>query len=272
MKKNNITVVLPIHKYNKDIANYLKTALSSIYKQVGQYAGLVIVGSDKVLEQVKTEFDKDLKDNLGESYQYLVNTKTIDFQTQINFAVDNIKTEWFTILEFDDELNDKFFFNGERYINKMGSDVKVFLPILVETNTEDRMIKFTNQIIWSKSFVGENKEVGYLNEDALNEYTDFKISSGAFINREMFQSVGGLKKNIELTFTYEFLLRVLKYGNKVYNIPKIGVKHLIDREDSLFSNYAVKLNMDERKFWFETAKKESNFSKDRKIDVSTLKK
>lgn len=271
MKKSNITVVLPIHKFNEDVAKYLKTALSSIYKQVEQYTGLVIVGSDKVLEEVKKGFDKELKENLSGSYQYLVNSKTTDFQTQINVAVDGINSEWFTILEFDDELNDKFFFNGERYIDKMGGDVKMFLPILVETNTEDRMIKFTNQIIWSRSFVGENKEVGFLNEDALNEYTDFKFSSGGIINKEMFQNVGGLKKNIELTFTYEFLLRVLKYGNKVYNIPKIGAKHLIDREDSLFSNYAVKLGMDERKFWFETAKKESNFSKDRKIDVSTLK-
>lgn len=272
MKQNNITTIIPVHKYDKKISEFLKIALSSIYKQTADYGGLIIVGSDKVLDKIKKDFDVELKENLGKSYSYLVNTKTTDFQTQINVAVEEVKTDWFTILEFDDELNSTFYKNNNKYIDKMGADVKVFLPIMVETNSEDKMIKFTNQIIWSRSFVGDNKEVGYLSEEAINEYTDFKISSGAVINKEMYQNIGGLKKNIDLTFTYEFLLRVLKYGSKVYNVPKIGVKHMIDREDSLFSNYAIRMGMEERKFWFETAKKESNFSKDRKIDVPTFKK
>ena len=172
-------------------------------------------------------------------------------------------------MEFDDELGDTYFKNATAYIEQF-PDIDVFLQLIVETNKEDKAVKITNQSVWSKNFVGENGELGFLNVRSLNEYTDFKIN-GALIKKSEYQAVGGLKKNIKMTFTYEFLLRMLNNTSKIFSLPKITYKHVIDREGSLFSTYAKTMSMAERKFWFETAKKEANFFSDRPIDTSSLK-
>jgi hypothetical protein len=113
--------------------------------------------------------------------------------------------------------------------------------------------------------------MGYLNANALKQNTDFKLS-GAVINREEFLSLGGLKSNIKLTFNYEFLLRALNNACKVYAIPKIGYKHLAEREESLFGGYIKTMSHAERKFWFDTASREANFNNDRVIDTTSLQK
>jgi hypothetical protein len=143
--------------------------------------------------------------------------------------------------------------------------------MLIEVNEKSEAIKLTNEVVWAQQFVGENGEMGYLNLNAIKQNTDFKIS-GATIKKEEFQNIGGLKKNIQLTFNYEFLLRALNNASKIYTIPKIGYKHLVVREGSLFDHYKKTMSMEERKFWFETANKEANFTNDRIIDTSTIQK
>jgi hypothetical protein len=113
--------------------------------------------------------------------------------------------------------------------------------------------------------------MGYLNADALKQYTDFKISGGV-IRKSEFENIGGYKSNIKLTFMYEFLLRALNNACKVYTMPKIGYKHLATREDSLFNTYLKDMSMNERKFWFDTALSEYNFINDRTIEMSKLSK
>jgi hypothetical protein len=123
--------------------------------------------------------------------------------------------------------------------------------------------------VWAQQFVGENGEMGYLNLNALKQYTDFKLS-GAVIKKSDFENLGGYKSNIKLTFMYEFLLRALNNASKIYTIPKLGYKHLSTREGSLFNTYLNEMPVEERKFWFETATKESNFMNDRPIDLPKL--
>ena len=76
--------------------------------------------------------------------------------------------------------------------------------------------------------------------------------------------------NIELTFTYEFLLRLTHNGVKVMVIPRVGYQHVNFREDSLFWTYKNgedgRLNENEVKFWLETAKKEFFFKNKRDIN------
>jgi hypothetical protein len=71
---------------------------------------------------------------------------------------------------------------------------------------------------------------------------------------------------------YEFLLRALNNACKVYSIPKIGYKHLAERENSLFDTYLKTMLINERKFWFDTAVTEANIMTDRVIDMSRLSK
>lgn len=267
----NITTIIPVHEYSEEINMLLNKAIDSVSDQHK-------IGDERspVLVVYAAELDKDelFSKNRNESYEnltvtYLKNEGETDFQSQINLAVTKVSTDWFTILEFDDELSTTYFKNVLHHIEKM-EDVDLFLPILVEVNEKQEALKITNETVWSKQFVGENGEMGYLNVAALNQYTDFKFSGGVF-KKEEFEAVGGLKSNIILTFTYEFLLRMLNNGSNIYTIPKIGVKHFATREGSLFDTYSTTLTIEERKFWFETAKKESNFFNDRVIDMSLLK-
>lgn len=141
---------------------------------------------------------------------------------------------------------------------------------MIETNDKNEGIKFTNDTVWSQQFVGENGEMGYLNLTSIKQYTDFKLS-GAIIKKSEFINLGKYKTNIKLTFMYEFLLRALNNACKIYTIPKIGYKHLATREGSLFNVYSKTMNINERRFWFETANKECNFISDRIIDESKMK-
>jgi hypothetical protein len=143
--------------------------------------------------------------------------------------------------------------------------------MMIEVNEQNMGIKLTNETVWAQQFVGENGEMGYLNLNALKQYTDFKMS-GAIIKKSEFINVGKYKSNIRLTFMYEFLLRALNNACKVFSIPKIGYKHLATREDSMMNDLGKNMPMNERKFWFDTATKEANFTNDRPIDMSRMLK
>lgn len=265
----NLTTIIPVHEYDEKIDNYFKEALKSVAKQeeVTEKRNLLVVYSSSL--EKNELFSKILKENNSEvNLTFLKNDGETDFQSQINLAVKKVDTDWFSILEFDDELSTTYYKNVLNHIDKL-ENVDLILPILIEVNSENLALKLTNETVWSKQFVGENGEMGYLNSNALNQYTDFKIS-GAVFKKSSFEAVGGLKRNIKLTFTYEFLLRMLNNGNSIYTMPKIGVKHLTTREGSLFDYYGKTLSNSEKRFWFETAKKESNFFNDRKIDTSSL--
>lgn len=267
----NLTTIIPVHEYNEEVEKLFNTAIDTVAKQDG------IEERPEVLVVYAAELDKNdlFVKNKSESYEnltvnYIKNEGNTDFQSQINLGVENVSTEWFSILEFDDQLSITYYKNVLHHIEKL-NNVDLILPILVEVNENDDALKITNETVWSKQFVGESGEMGYLNAVALNQYTDFKISGGVFKKSE-FEGCGGLKSNIKLTFTYELLLRMLNNGSNIYTMPKIGVKHFTTREGSLFDTYNKTLSIQDRKFWFDTAKKESNFFNDRVIDMSLLTK
>ena len=270
----NITVIIPIHEYDETIGGFFNTAIETIAKQdyIEERPEVIVVYAASL------ESNEDFMNQSKEAYEnltisYLKNEGETDFQSQINLAVDSVKTKYFTFLEFDDEYSTSFFHQAIRHTERLPK-VDLFLPIMVEVNTDSKGIKLTNETVWSRQFIGENGTVGYLNLTALNQYTDFKIGGGIF-NTESFIAVGKLKPNIKLTSTYELLLRMLNNGDVIFTIPKIGYKHLADRKGALFTTYGDELDPNyigvaERKFWFDTAKKECNFFKDREIDLTPI--
>lgn len=272
----NITTIIPIHEYNDDLSGFVTNAVESVIKQEGvdKLPLIALVFPPAIEEGIVGFRDSMIRKHQGnvnhESFLLLKNEGKTDFQSQINFGVDNVTTDYFSILEFDDEYSNTYFKNASKYIEKL-PNVDIFLTMMIETNEKNEGLKLTNETVWSQQFVGENGEMGYLNLNSLNQYTDFKIS-GAVIKKSDFLNVGGLKSNVKLTFNYEYLLRSLTQASKIYTIPKIGYKHLAVREGSLFDEYGKTISMEERKFWFETAKKEANVTKDREIDMSKLKK
>jgi len=263
----NISIIIPIHKYDETVKKYLSNAVESIKRQEDFNSTKVLIVSPKeVLNQVIPEINKEENLNIN----FIENTGEIDYQSQVNLAVESVDTDYFTVLEFDDELSSTYIKNCEKYI-KNYPEVDIFLTMMIEVNEKNEGLKLTNETVWAQQFVGENGEMGYLNINALKQYTDFKLS-GAVIKKDEFKNIGGYKPNIKLTFMYELLLRALNNACKIFTIPKIGYRHLATREDSLFGNYQKNMSIDERKFWFETATKESNFMNDRPIDLSKLKK
>jgi len=265
---NNITVIIPVHEFNETTSNYLDKAIETIEKQVGdvEKSNIILVYSSNIEDSIKTYESTHSITNIT----YLKNEGKTDYQSQVNLAVESVTTEYFTVLEFDDELGNTYFRNAEKYI-KSYPEIDIFLTMMIEVNEKNEGIKLTNETVWAQQFVGENGEMGYLNLNSLKQYSDFKLS-GAIIKKSDFVNIGKYKSNIKLTFMYEFLLRALSNASKIFSIPRIGYKHLATREGSMFDDYQKNMPIDERKFWFETAGREANFINDREIDISRLQK
>ena len=261
-----LIIIIPVHKYDEDVQKYLTKALNSVKEQTDlENVVTVIVCPNGV--------DDSIKENVtgfGTDYMMIVNNTKTDYQSQVNVGLMHSESEYFSVLEYDDELSKTYVKNVNQYINTY-PEVDIFLSLMIEKNEKDEGIKFTNETVWAQQFVGENGEIGFLSSESLKQYTDFKLS-GAVIKRNKFLEVGGYKTNIKLSFMYEFLLRALENNTKIMTIPKIIYSHLATRKDSLFGEYSVNMSMQERKFWFDTASKEYNFKNDRIIDIPTFLK
>ena len=268
-----VTVIIPVHEYNDQILSLLDKAIESVQKQenIAELPQIIVVYAAAIENELGL-YQQGLltKYPNGINILFVKNDGNTDYQSQVNFAVDNITTDYFSVLEFDDEYGTSFFKNVEKYIESY-PDIDVFLTMMIEVNEKNEGIKITNETVWAQQFVGENGEMGYLNTQALKQYTDFKLSGGV-IKKSEFINLGKYKVNIKLTFMYEFLLRALNNACKIFSIPKIGYKHLATRENSMFDVYLKTMPVPERKFWFETATMEANITSDRPIDMSRLQK
>ena len=102
----DLTVIIPLHEYNKNVEALLTTAVESLKNADKNEECNVIIVSP--LKSIKLP-DFGLK-NLK-----IVKSEKGDFCTQINTAVNEVKTEWFSILEFDDEYSPIWFDNFIKY-------------------------------------------------------------------------------------------------------------------------------------------------------------
>lgn len=265
---SKITVILPIHEFSETIQKYLESAVTSVLKQVDSKPELLIVYTHRAEEGGLLKYVQTIEGGL-DRITTIKNEGKTDFCGQINFGVKNIKTNYFSILEFDDEFSTIYFRNADKHIDNL-TDVGMFLPITIDVDDKtSQPMQLVNQNIWSNGYVSENGELGYLNTKSLAEFSFYTLG-GSVIKKTDFLAVGGLKSNIILAFTYEFILRFLNNGNKIYTIPKYGYKHVINRDGSLFMGYGAELTYEDRRFWFETANKESHFFSDREIDRSVV--
>lgn len=255
-RTTDITVILPIHELNERTEILFNNAVKSVVEQTLR-PDLLIVATpaiyDRVVELTKdVEFTTVLK-NEGES----------DFSSQVNLGASTIKTNWFSVLEFDDEYSSIWFKNVVKY-QEAYPETEMFLPIIIDVNEQNQFISFTNEAVWAQSF---SDELGVLDNGALLTYQNFN-TDGMVIKTETFLNNGGLKKNLKVTFLYEFLLRMTFRDVKTMVIPKFGYKHMNQREGSLFHTYSQEVNPVEANWWMAQAKKEYFFDKDREITYS----
>ena len=257
-EKNNISVILPVHELNDETKVLFNNAVQSVKSQNVRPDELVIVvpkGSE-VASYVKSLDFGDYTSNIT----IAENDGETDFPNQIDFGVKTCKSDWFSILEFDDEFANIWFKNVIDY-REAHTDVEIFMPIVVDVDASNQFIGLTNEAVWAQSF---SDELGILDNNALLAYQNFNID-GIVMKKSVYESFGGFKSNIKLTFIYEFLLRMTFKAVRTMVIPRFGYKHINQREGSLFASYKETLNPSEAKWWLAQAKKEYYFAKDRKI-------
>jgi hypothetical protein len=146
------------------------------------------------------------------------------------------------------------------------NEVDIFLPLVVDTDQVGQFLGFTNEALWAMGF---SEDIGFLDNNTLLKYQNFQVS-GMIMKKDKFEEIGGFKSSMKLTFNYEFLLRATYNDTTIMTIPKVGYKHVNQRDKSLFWNYKfkddMKLSPEEAKFWVDTAKKEYFFTKDRQVE------
>lgn len=253
---SNITVIVPIHKLEE---NYLVGCIESIKNQkVKPYEVLFVTSNDEEVKNYLNDYDfGDIKDIT----KVIENeTGNYDFQSQINYGVEQSTGDYFTFVEYDDEVSPIWIKNGVEYTNAY-PEVGIFLPIVYETDENGKFISFTNESVWAKDF---SEEIGRLDNNTLLRVQNFNFD-GMITKRDLFLEHGGLKSNMKLTFTYEFLLRMSYLSTPIMVIPKLGYRHTNNREGSLFVEYKNTIDVMESKFWVNKAKKEYFFTEDREI-------
>lgn len=246
----DLTIIIPVHECNEQVKTLLKKAIRSVDENIS----IQISCPKSLYDELK---------NVTERKNMIISTvdenSNTDFCTLVNDSVLKIKTKWFSILEFDDEYTDIWFKNVEKYI-RYKPDVSVFLPLeeIIRFN-EDNFIGYGNEAPWATSF---SNEIGYIDNDCLQQYFDFYLTGSVFSTEDWINQ-GGLKPSIKISFWYEFLLRLTNNGKKIFVIPKLGYKHYVERENSLYEIYKKTIKEEESSWWFNLAKQESVYKKDR---------
>ena len=253
----NITVILPIHTLSDDYKEMLNNALSSVEDFHNDVKVSIICPASlkKELKDLSNKLEITIVTNKGET----------DFCSQVNLGIDNCDTEWFTILEIDDEFKPVWLKSMNEY-SKVFTDVSVFLPIVKDINVEGKFINYTNESAWAYGFTDMQ---GFIDNEVLLDFQNYQTSGGLF-KTQVIKDNGKFKENIKLTFVYEFLLRLTHNGVRIMTVPKAGYQHVNLREDSLFWKYKNEekmiLSENEVKFWLDTAKKEFFFKNKRDVN------
>jgi hypothetical protein len=252
----DISVILPIHKwddYYKEMFANAVDSLSGFYNDI------------KLIIVIPSKLEIDVSEYLNNfEYEIIKNTKKTNFTTQVNLGLKKCKTKWFTILEIDDEFKPNWLKTITEYTTTY-TDVDVFLPIIEDINSEGKFLSYTNESVWAYGF---SDVQGYLDNELLLDYQNFQ-TSGALYKTSIFDSQEFLKDNIELTFSYELLLRLTHNNHKIMSIPKVLYRHVNFREDSLFWSYkngSNKLEETDINFWVNVAKHEFFFKEKREIN------
>lgn len=262
---NKINIIIPLHKFNDVVISYTRNAIKSIVNNIPTFNGeliTTIVCPEEVYKNLDEYIEIFKKETKYDNINVIINNGDTDFCNQINYAVQNINEDYFSILEFDDEYAKNWFKMVQDYYYT-NEDVSVFLPINVQHNNDKTKWQFGNEIVWASSF---SNDIGYIDFDCLQNCSTFNLTGGVF-NRNDFIKIGMLKPSIKVAFNYEFLLRLTNNNLKVFVVPKEGYTHVIGREDSLTDIYNKTIQEEEIKKWFELAMREYPFTEDRKKGI-----
>jgi hypothetical protein len=261
MKK--YTVILPIHIIDETNKSLAEKAIMSLLPHKDSIVLMTVspikVDGGQILNVLNVPSELE--------WYSILNEGETDFCSQVNLGIDNVKTEWFSILELDDTYSPTWFKNVNKY-SEAYPEMDAFLPIVTDYDADNKFMSFTNETLWALGFANVQ---GELDNELLLEFQNIQIS-GAVYKTEQIKKYGKFKTNLKLSFGYEYMLRLTHNNLKIMTIPKTGYKHVNMRTNSLFWQYkndeALKLKPEEAKFWMDTARKEFYFTEQRDINVT----
>lgn len=264
----DVTVLLPIHKFDNDVIKpMLINAVNSVSNQKVCPKEVKLVFPLELMDEDFKEVIDEIAKPLNEKdiiITLCVNDGETDFCSQINKGVSEVKTKWFSILEFDDEYTDILFDNFNKYEKENGEDIGVYLSLNKLYDKDGNFLQLSNELVWSYGFQDFEVDLGYIDGKSLEQFSEYQMTGGIFLTK-VFNEYGGLKPSIKVTFWNEFLLRITSKDVKVFIIPKLGYKHIIGRDDSLTDFYYKNISDKEIEFWVKTAKSESFCKVDRNV-------
>jgi len=248
----DLTVIIPVHEINEQTKPLLCKAVESI-KNDGP---LFIIGPKETLSKVK------VFDELKETQITYINNEKAEIPSQINEAVKNVKTKFFTVLEFDDYFTSHYFENVKKY-HEFYPNVDALMPLNEAVdfqNSEEGPVGYINEVFWASSF---SNELGYLDEESVREFFGLNFTGTAF-KKDVFVEVGGLKESMKMGFWQEFILRFLHNGKSVFVMPKVGYVHYLNRPNSLSEQYRKNISKEEAEWWAALSQQEYYYKTDRK--------
>ena len=256
----DINIIIPIHKLDESTKELLKNAVNSVKENRNTYSN----GELKIVYVISNDVDKNFIETLDDNYIILNNSGKTDFCSQINYAVDNINSEFFSILEYDDEYCNNWFKMANKYFYS-NEDVSVFLPINIMYSENKTNWQYGNEMVLATSF---SNEIGIIDFDCLEDCFVFNLTGGVF-NTNDFKEIGKFKPSLKIASNYEFLLRLTNKKLKAMVVPKEGYKHMVAREGSITDNCNKTMTDSEIEKYFKLAKKEYEFVEDRNKKIST---
>ena len=214
-----ITLIIPVVSSSDNLAADSKRLMGSIAKLIkfDELVGEVLVTGPK---SALSGFDKDefgklvLKENETDNYARLVNDAVMD-----------VTSEYFSVLEPNDEISPAWLLNFERFEqSNMRGDIYLYLSIA--RNQDGEFISFVNEIAWSSGFVDKH---GFVTEQCLKAFFLFKVTGG-ILNTEDFISLGKLKTKLGVATWYEYLYRASMANKQIVVIPKTAIVHHVNTE------------------------------------------
>ena len=136
----DIAVIIPVHELKDDAEEKLLVKAINNVKECQKYYehNLNIYIVTPLL----------LKNEITQGCSVIVNNGDTDFCSQVNLAANIVVEEFFSILEFDDEYNEKWFSMVKRYYYT-NEDVSLFLPINVQIVSKEGYRQFANEAPWA---------------------------------------------------------------------------------------------------------------------------
>jgi glycosyltransferase involved in cell wall biosynthesis len=261
MNNLNLAVIIPVYNIVGDEDKKMfGESVGSVFNQKNDVypSELVIITDSKTKSDVvdniildSKEFKK-IKSHKDVQIKIIINDENPDnYQAQINKAVKETTTDYFVILDSDDEFTNIYMSNLDLHMKNITKDA--YLTLVIDTNLNKEPIRYINEICWAKDVTGENH--GELTQGLLKDYNLVSLN-GAAISKEKFLEIGGLKESFKLSFMYELLLRFSHNDGSSYCVPKIGYIRKNGRPNSLMANLMNELSEEEVKFWWNLAKTE----------------